>query len=394
MPGLDRFTADWNYPTRIRTGVNRIEELPACCRELGIAAPLLVTDPGLADFSMIGEAMERCRAAGLRIAGFSHIKGNPTGDQVAAGARVFRDGGHDGVIAFGGGSALDAGKAIAFIAHQTLPLFDFAEPGGKLEAVLEEAIAPVIAVPTTAGTGSEVGRASVITDEAARVKRVIFHPKMLPACVILDPVLTRELPPALTAATGMDALSHSLEALCSPGFHPLAEGIAQEGIRLVFANLPLAYDDGNDLAARSRMLVASSMGATAFQKGLGAMHALSHSLGALYDSHHGLLNAILMPFVLDANRSEIGEVLARSCRYQGWPDPGVDTFLQRVLELRQRVGIPHSLAGTIPDDSRAEHIGVMATEDTAAGGNPIAFDRGAYSRLFRRAYEGALSVAG
>jgi len=213
---------------------------------------------------------------------------------------------------------------------------------------------------------------------------------MLPACVILDPVLTRGLPPALTAATGMDALSHSLEALCSPGFHPLADGIAQEGIRLVFANLPAAYDDGSDLLARSRMLVASSMGATAFQKGLGAMHALSHSLGALYDSHHGLLNAILMPFVLEANRDVIDAVLARSCRYQGWPAPGVDTFLERVLDLRQRLGIPHSLAAIIPDDTRAEHIGLMATQDGAAGGNPIPFDRGEYARLFQRAFAGEL----
>jgi len=388
MPDRDPFTADWNYPTRIRTGVNRIDDLPACCRELGMGAPLLVTDPGLADAPMIGKAMEQCRAAGLQIQKFADIKGNPTGAQVEAGARVFREGGHDGVIAFGGGSALDSGKAIAFVAHQRLPLFEFAEPDGKLGEVIEDAIAPVVAVPTTAGTGSEVGRASVITDEAARLKRIIFHPKMLPACVILDPVLTSGLPPALTAATGMDALSHSLEALCSPGFHPLADGIAQEGIRLVFANLPAAYDDGGDLVARGRMLVASSMGATAFQKGLGAMHALSHSLGALYDSHHGLLNAILMPFVLQANRDEIDEVLARSCRYQGWPDPGVDMFLQQVLDIRQRLGIPHSLADIIPDDSRAEQIGLMATQDGAAGGNPILFDREAYTRLFQRAYEG------
>jgi len=393
MPDLDQFTAAWNYPTRILTGVNRIEDLPACCRELDIAAPLLVTDPGLADLPMIGDALARCRGAGLRVGRFSDIKGNPTGAQVEAGARAFRAGNHDGVIAFGGGSALDAGKAIAFIAHQTLPLFEYAEPAGRLDAVRADAIAPVVAVPTTAGTGSEVGRASVITDEAARLKRIIFHPKMLPARVILDPVLTRELPPALTAATGMDALSHNLEALCARGYHPFADGIAQEGIRLVFANLPLAYDDGQDLVARGRMLVASSMGATAFQKGLGAMHALSHSLGALYDSHHGLLNAILMPFVLDANRGEIGAALASSCRYQGWPDPGVDTFLQRVLDLRQRLGIPHRLADIIPDDSQAQRIGVMATEDTAAGGNPITFDQQEYARLFQRAFNGELPVA-
>jgi alcohol dehydrogenase class IV len=391
MADPDALRADWNYPTRIRVGINRIKELPDCCAALGIAAPLLVTDPGLAELPLVGDALQCCRGAGLRAELFNDIKGNPTGAQVDAGARSFREGAHDGVIAFGGGSALDAGKAIAFVAHQSLPLFDFAVPGGSLDGVLDEAIAPVVAVPTTAGTGSEVGRASVITDEAAELKRIIFHPRMLPGQVILDPALTRDLPAALTGATGMDALSHNLEALCSPAFHPFSEGIAQEGIRLVFGNLPAAYDNGGDLVARSRMLVASSMGATAFQKGLGAMHALSHSLGALYDSHHGLLNAILMPYVLEANRREIDEVLARSCRYQGWSSPGFDTFQGEVLALRERLHIPHSLADIIRDDSRAERIGLMATKDTAAGGNPIPFSAPEYTRLFQRAYEGKLS---
>ncbi len=390
MPHLDTLTVDWGYPTRIKVGVGRIVELPDCCDELGIGSPLLVTDPGLAGLPMTGELLQRCRDAGLGIAVFSDIKGNPTGEQVEAGAQVFREGGHDGVIAFGGGSALDAGKAIAFFAHQDLPLFDFAEPNGKLEQTNEAGIAPVIAVPTTAGTGSEVGRASVITDESAELKRIIFHPRMLPLRVILDPVLTRDLPPDLTGATGMDALSHNLEALCTPMFHPFSEGIAQEGIRLVFENLPAVYDDGSDLAARQRMLVASAMGATAFQKGLGAMHALSHSLGALYDSHHGLLNAILMPYVLQANRGPVDEVLTRSCRYQGWDAPGFDTFLEQVLRLRERLGIPHSLGDIIDTDARAEHIGLMATRDTAAPGNPVRFSQQEYTGLFLRAYEGSL----
>lgn len=384
---MNTLTADWNYPTRIKAGINRVEELPGCCTQLGIESPLLVTDPGLAALPMIGAALQRCRDAGLRAGVFSGIKGNPTGVQVEAGARLFREGSHDGVIAFGGGSALDAGKAIAFIAHQPFPLFDFLE---RMNEVVEAAIAPIVAVPTTAGTGSEVGRASVITDEAAELKRIIFHPRMLPSQVILDPVVTRDLPPALTGATGMDALSHNLEALCSPVFHPFSEGIAQEGIRLVFENLPAAYDDGADLVARSRMQVASSMGATAFQKGLGAMHALSHSLGALYDSHHGLLNAILMPFVLEANRSEVSDVLTRSCRYQGWANPGFGTFQQEVLALRDRLGIPNRLADIIEDDSRAEHIGLMATQDSTAPTNPVQFSAQQYAELFRRAYAGEL----
>jgi alcohol dehydrogenase class IV len=384
---MDMLTADWNYPTRIKAGIDRVEELPVSCAQLGIESPLLVTDPGLAALPMIGAALQRCRDAGLRAQVFSDIKGNPTRAQVEEGARSFREGDHDGVIAFGGGSALDAGKAIAFIAHQPFPLFDFVE---RRDEVVEAAIAPVVAVPTTAGTGSEVGRASVITDEAAAVKRIVFHPRMLPLQVILDPLVTRDLPPALTGATGMDALSHNLEALCSPAFHPFSDGIAQEGIRLIFENLPTAYDDGGDLVARSRMLVASSMGATAFQKGLGAMHALSHSLGALYDSHHGLLNAILMPFVLAANRSRVCEVLTQSCRYQGWANPGFETFQREVLALRDRVGIPGTLADVIEDDSRAEHIGLMATQDSTAPTNPIRFSAQEYAELFRRAYAGEL----
>ena len=384
-------TADWNYPTRILFGYGRINDLPHCCHALGIKTPLLVTDPGLAELPLVAEVVQHCRDEGLKVAVFSDIKGNPTGSQIDAGSKAFRQGGHDGVIAFGGGSALDAGKAIGLIARQTVPLFDLAEPDGRLECVDERAIAPVVAVPTTAGTGSEVGRAAVITDELAGKKRVIFHPDIMPGRVILDPRLCAGLPAALTAATGMDALSHNLEALCAPGFHPLAEGIAHEGIRLAFTYLPRAYDDGSDLEARAQMLVASCMGATAFQRGLGAMHALAHVLGALYDSHHGLLNAILMPYVLQVNRSQICDVLERSCRYQGWANPGFDTFFEQVMELRERVEIPHSLAGVIENDLRASEIGTLATVDMAAAGNPIELTAAQYSDLFCRAYAGNLT---
>ncbi len=389
---MNSATADWNYPTRILFGCGRIKDLPHCCYALGIKLPLLVTDPGLAELPLVAEAVQHCRDEGLKIAVFSDIRGNPTGSQIEAGAKAFRQAGHDGVIAFGGGSALDAGKAIGLIARQTVPLFELSEPDGRLECVDEKAIAPVVAVPTTAGTGSEVGRAAVITDELAGKKRVIFHPAIMPGRVILDPELCVALPAALTAATGMDALSHNLEALCSPGFHPLAEGIAQEGIRLAFTYLPRAVCDGNDIEARAQMLVASCMGATAFQKGLGAMHALAHVLGALYDSHHGLLNAILMPYVLQVNRSKICDVLERSCRYQGWANPGFDTFFEQVMQLRESVGIPHSLAGVIENDLRATEIGTLAAVDVAAAGNPLELAAGQYSDLFCRAYTGDLAL--
>ena len=291
---------------------------------------------------MTVKLLDSCRSAGLDAGLFHAIKGNPTGKNVDDGVAAFKAGGHDGVIAFGGGSALDAAKAIALMAGQDRPLWDFEDVGDNHLRVNVAGMAPVVAIPTTAGTGSEVGRASVITDEREHVKRIIFHAKMLPAVVILDPELTVGLPPKITAATGMDALSHSLEAYCSPFYHPMAVGIAVEGIRLVKDYLPRACENGSDLEARLQMLVASSMGATAFQRGLGAMHALAHPLGALYDAHHGLLNAILMPYVLRANQSVIASRIGLLARYLELPDPSFDSFLDWVLEMRG-LGIPHTL---------------------------------------------------
>ena len=291
----DQFTANWNYPTSIRQGLGRIRELPVICQELNLKAPLLVTDPGLAQMPMLASTIELCAEKGLTCGVFSELTSNPTGQHVAAGVIAFKRGKHDGVIAFGGGSALDAGKAIALMVGQDRPLWDFEDVGDNWTRVNVEAMVPVIAVPTTAGTGSEVGRASVIIDTEQQLKRVIFHPQMMPAVVILDAELTVGLPPNLTAATGMDALSHALEAYCSTYYHPMAEGIALEAIRLLKTYLPRAYTDGKDLEARAQVMVASTMGATSFQRGLGGMHALAHPLGALYNSHHGLLNAILMP---------------------------------------------------------------------------------------------------
>lgn len=386
---MNHYVANWNYPTQIRVGMGRIKELAEGCRRLGMKAPLLVTDPGLAALPMVPAILAACREQGLEMAVFSAIKSNPNGENVAAGVAAFQAGGHDGVVALGGGSALDAGKAIALMAGQDRPLWDFEDVGDNWTRVKVDGMAPVVAVPTTAGTGSEVGRAAVITDQANHIKRIIFHPAMLPALVILDPELTVGLPGKVTAATGMDALSHNLEALCAPGYHPMAEGIAMEGIRLIHQYLPRAVRDGSDLEARCQMLVASSMGATAFQRGLGAMHALAHPIGALYDAHHGLLNAILMPYVLEANREAITPVIERLNRYLGLEQAGFDGFMDWVLTLRAELGIPSTLGeiGIAPD--QAERIGAMAAEDPSAASNPIAFSAEQYARLCRQAITGA-----
>jgi len=376
------FKANWNYPSNIRIGAGRINELAEACKNLGMNAPLLVTDPDLAVLPMVAHAIAHCENAGLHCGLFSAIQANPTGQNVAAGVRAYQSGGHDGVIAFGGGSGLDAAKAVALMARQTRPLWDFEDIGDNWLRVDEAAMAPVIAVPTTAGTGSEVGRASLIIDTEHQVKRIIFHPKMLPSLVILDPELTVGLPAKITAATGMDALSHNLEAFCAPSYHPMAEGIAMEAIRLIMDYLPRAVADGSDMEARTQMLVASSMGAAAFQKGLGAMHAIAHSLGAIYDAHHGLLNAILMPYVLKANRALIEERIQRLARYLALEDCSFDGFMTWVLDMRRQLGIPHNLSAIGIDDSQAVRVGEMSAADSAAGGNPIKFTAEQYTKIF------------
>lgn len=387
---FDQFNANWNYPTNIRHGIGRISELAEACQELGMKAPLLITDPGLAELPMVKQAIASCQQAGLRCELFSQIKANPTGENVSDGVKVYRQGEHDGVIAFGGGSALDAAKAVALMVGQHRQLWDFEDAGDNWTRVCTDTMAPVVAVPTTSGTGSEVGRASVITDSQQHLKRLIFHPKMLPEIVILDPQLTEGLPAGMTAATGMDALSHALEAYCAPYFHPMAEGIALEAIRLIKNYLPRATIDGEDLKARAQVMVASTMGATAFQRGLGGMHALAHSLGALYDSHHGLLNAILMPYVLKANRSAIEPRIERLARYLELEDASFDGFFNWILEMREQLGIPHSLAEANIDSAQVDKIGQMAFDDPAAGGNPIQFSVAQYSAICLSAIKGEL----
>ncbi|MGC2048051.1 MAG: iron-containing alcohol dehydrogenase [Gallionella sp.] len=390
MSSKEIIRANWNYPTAIKVGAGRIKELPDLCKSLGMKNALLITDPGLAPLPIVQQAVANCQSAGLGCAVFSNIKGNPTEKNVADGVQAYRAGNFDGVIAFGGGSALDAAKAVALMAGQDRPLFDFVDVGDNYLRVNVAGMAPVVAVPTTAGTGSEVGRASVITDDKAHVKRIIFHARMLPAAVILDPELTVGLPAKLTAATGMDALAHNLEAYCSPFYHPMASGIALEGIRLVKEWLPGAVRDGRNLDARLQMLVASSMGATAFQRGLGAMHALAHPLGALYDAHHGTLNAILMPYVLLANRAAIDERITGLARYLNLPQPSFGAFLDWVLKLREQIGIPHTLSAICIDAAQAELIARMAVADGSAATNPIQFSESEYANILRKAVTGKL----
>ena len=380
---------NWNYPTAMRVGAGRIKEIADVCKQHNVSAPLLVTDPGVAALPMLGDIVDVCKRAGLNIAVFSDVKPNPTGENVSNGIAAFKAGNHDGVIALGGGSGLDAGKAVAVVANQHCSMWDLEDIGDNWTRADASKIPPIIAVPTTAGTGSEVGRASVIVKEDEHRKVIVFHPNMCPDVVILDPELTIGLPAMLTAATGMDALSHNLEAFCSPVFHPMAEGIAVEGIRLVKEYLPTAVSDGSNMEARTQMLVASSMGATAFQRGLGAMHALAHPLGAVYDAHHGTLNAILMPYVLVANRSSIEEPVARLTRYLGLEE-GFDSFLHWIIELRSQVNIPNTLRDIGIDDTRAAEIGEMAVADPSAGTNPIPFDAAAYTAIAVNAVNGNL----
>jgi alcohol dehydrogenase class IV len=383
---------NWGYPTKMRFGVGRISELPEACKELGFKRPLLATDPGLAKLPMVQDAIARNEAAGLPTGLFADIKSNPVSRNVADGLKVFRDGKHDGIIAFGGGSALDAAKTIALMAGQTRPMWDFEDIGDNWTRADPAGIVPSIAIPTTSGTGSEVGRASVITNEETHTKKIIFHPMMLPSIVISDPALTAGLPPHITAATGMDALAHCLEAFCVPSYHPMADGIAVEGARLVKEWLPTAVRDGKNLTARAHMMAAATMGATAFQKGLGAIHALSHPVGAVYDTHHGLTNAVVMPYVLAFNRKAIEEKLTRLAAYIGLPKPSFQAVMDWVLALRKEIGIPNTLADLGVGTDRLDMLAEMAAVDPTAGGNPVPVGVPELKQLFVISIEGRLAA--
>ena len=382
-------TGNWNFPTTIWAGPGRISELATACQRAGIGRPLLVTDQGLVQSPMVANATALLGGAAL----YGAVQGNPTSAHVEGGLAAYRAGRHDGVVALGGGAALDTGKVIALMSGQTRPLWDFEDIGDWWTRADTKGIAPVVAIPTTAGTGSEVGRAGVILNEATHQKKIIFHPQMMPRVVISDPELTVGLPRPVTAATGMDAFVHCFEAYCAPGFHPLADGVALEGLRLIAIYLPRACAHGADVEARAQMLAAATMGATAFQKGLGGVHAIAHPVGAWFNTHHGLTNAVLLPYVMAYNRNAIEAKCAVIGRVLGLPAAGFDGMLAWVLQLRRELGIPHSLAELGVDLARSKQIGEEAAQDPSAAGNPLPVDAAALERIFRAAVVGQLPAA-
>ncbi len=361
---------NWNYPTTLWVGENRIKDLPSACSNLNIKNPLFVTDKDLINLQFVKDIIFNLNKNFSKLATFSDFSGNPIGENVDDGVTVFKKNQCDGVIAFGGGSGLDVGKGIAFMSGQSRPIWDFEDIGDYWKRADEKNIAPIIAIPTTAGTGSETGRASAIINNQTGVKKIIFHPKLLPSIVILDPVLTVDLSPRLTAATGMDALAHNLEAFCAPGFHPMADGIAIEGMKLIKKSLLNAVNNGKDLNARADLLAAASMGSTAFQKGLGAIHSLSHPVNAQFNVHHGLSNAIFMPYVLTFNKNLIEDRIVSICDYLNL-DKNFESFLNWILNLRKELNIPHKLSDVIEENKiNLDQLSVMALEDPSTATNP------------------------
>jgi len=362
---------NWNYPTTMWVGQDRIKDLNVACKNLNIKKPLLVTDKGLAGSDIIQNSLSNLKQNSFEVILYSNVVGNPTGTNVNQGVEIYRKNNCDGVIAFGGGSGLDVGKAVAFMSGQDLPIWDFEDVGDNWTKAKSNSIAPIIAVPTTAGTGSETGRASIILNEDTGVKKIIFHPKFLPSIVILDPLLTISLPPDITAATGMDALAHNFEAYCAPGYHPMADGIALEGIRIINNWLLAAVEDGSNVEARMNMLTAASMGSTAFQKGLGAIHSLSHPVNALNNIHHGLSNAIFMPYVLTFNKDVIEKKIIKICEYLEFQNKTFDEFLNWTLSLRKKLNIPHKLSDVIElEKIDIDRLSKMALDDPSTNGNP------------------------
>ena len=382
---------NWNYPTTIWVGENRIKDIAIACKNFNINKPLLVTDKGLAQSDIVKNTLSILKDNNISVGLYSNVIGNPTGANVNEGVDSYKKNNCDGVIAFGGGSGLDVGKAIAFMSAQSLPIWDFEDVGDNWTKANSDKIAPIIAVPTTAGTGSETGRASVILNEETGVKNIIFHPKFLPSIVILDPVLTVGLPSKMTAATGMDALAHNLEAYCAPGYHPMADGIALEGMRLINKWLFEAVKNGSNLEARMNMLTAASMGSTAFQKGLGGIHSLSHPVNALNNVHHGLSNAIFMPYVLTFNRDVIEEKIIKVCDYLELKNRSFDGFVNWVLDLRKELNIPHKLSEVINEnDFDIDRLSKMALADPSTGGNPKKLSENDMKIMYQHSMTGKL----
>mgnify|MGYP001181713700 FL=1 len=382
--------SNWNYPTTVWVGENRVSDLSEACKNLNINKPLFVTDKDLVNLSFVKNIISLNSKKFDEFIIFSNFSGNPFGENVDEGVNHFIKKKCDGVIAFGGGSALDVGKAIAFMSGQNRPIWDFEDIGDYWKRANEKKISPIIAIPTTAGTGSETGRASAIIDKKSGIKKIIFHPKILPSIVILDPALTIELSPRLTAATGMDALAHNLEAFCAPGYHPMAEGIALEGMRLIKDSLLTAFKDGKNIKARQNLLAASSMGSTAFQKGLGAIHSLSHPVNAQFNIHHGLSNAIFMPYVLTFNKSSIENKIVSICDYLDL-EKNFDSFLQWILDLRKNLNIPNKLSDVMDcSDLDLDQLSLMAFEDPSTNGNPIKISREDLKLMYEHSISGKL----
>jgi alcohol dehydrogenase class IV len=381
---------NWNYPTKVRIGAGRIAELARVCRSLGMSRPLLVTDAGLAAHPMVKRVLERNAADGLPTGLYAEVKPNPTGSNVLGGVAAYRAGGHDGIIAFGGGSGLDAAKAVALMVGQDGDIWDYEDVGDNWKRVKPERMAPVVAVPTTAGTGSETGRAAVIVDERSHAKRILFHPAMLPAAVIADPELTVGLPPNLTAWTGIDAFTHCFEAFCAPGYHPMADGIALEGMRLVKEWLPVAFREGTNLTARTHMMAAAAMGSTAFQKGLGGVHALSHAVGATYDTQHGLTNAVFLPYVMAFNKPAIAGRMEHLARVLGLKRATFRAVLDWVLGLRDSLGIPHAAGALGIEEAKLGPLAKLAAADSAAPGNPLPLTAKETRRILKKALAGKI----
>jgi alcohol dehydrogenase class IV len=383
--------SNWNFPTTMWVGKDRVKDLSVACKTLNINKPLLVTDKGLANSEIVIDALNDLKEKGMSVQLYSNVVGNPTGSNVIEGSNYYNKNSCDGVIAFGGGSGLDVGKAIAFMSAQTLPIWDFEDVGDNWTKANSEKIPPIIAVPTTAGTGSETGRASVILNEETGVKNIIFHPKFLPSIVILDPALTISLPAKITAATGMDALAHNLEAYCAPGYHPMADGIALEGMRLINDWLLEAVNNGTNIEARQNMLTAASMGSTAFQKGLGAIHSLSHPVNALNNVHHGLSNEIFMPYVLTFNKDVIEQKIIKVCDYLDLNDCTFDGFINWVLDLRKKLDMPHKLSEVINEkDFDLDRLSKMALADPSTGGNPKKLTEGDMKLMYQHSMSGEL----
>ncbi|RZO62558.1 MAG: iron-containing alcohol dehydrogenase [Candidatus Pelagibacterales bacterium] len=381
---------NWNYPTTVWTGENRSNDIIEACIVSKIKNPLFVTDKDLISLPMTIKLIEKLRKNFKELNIFSKFSGNPIGKNITDGVETYNNAKSDGVIAFGGGSALDVGKAIAFMCCQTRPIWDFEDIGDYWKRANENKISPIIAIPTTAGTGSETGRASAIINEKTGVKKIIFHPKFMPTVVILDPILTIDLPPNITAATGMDALAHNLEAFCAPGFHPMADGIAIEGMKLIKNSLSLAVRDGHNIKARSEMLAAASMGSTAFQKGLGAIHSLSHPVNAQFNVHHGLSNAIFMPYVLTFNRNEISEKIISICDYLDLKK-SFDSFIKWVMDLRKEFNIPHKLSDIVDEKKIAlDKLSEMAFHDPSTAGNPKKLTKEDMKNMYQHSISGDL----